>query len=132
MYNGHVFLCSNTSLEECLKQKQLSCPREKHVDQDIRINSVVFLFNKDTDTLVGPFNAAGSAEIDLEPGAWTEEINTQSLSGNIMVEWEELHEMKDAQLKFPFLKNEKTCKLSELQTQNLLNALKQAPLSHKK
>ncbi|MFX1475864.1 MAG: hypothetical protein ACFFCO_10375 [Promethearchaeota archaeon] len=101
------------------------------MDQDIRINSVVFLFNKDTNTLVGPFTAVGSTEIGLEPGTWTEEINRHSLSGNIMVEWEELHEMKDAQLKFPFLNDEKICKLSDFQTQNLLNALKEAPLSHK-
>jgi hypothetical protein len=132
MYAGYVFLCSNTSLKECLKQKRLSCPREKRVDQDIRINSVVFLLNKDSNTLVGPFTAVGSAKIHLEPGTWTEEINTHSFSGNIMVEWEELHEMKDAQLKFPFLKDEKTCKLSNFQTQELLNALEEAPLFHEK
>jgi hypothetical protein len=132
MYAGYVFLCNNTSLKECLRQKRLSCPSEKRISQDIGINSVVFLFNEDSNTLVGPFTAVGSAEIGLEPGTWTEEISRHSLSGNIMVEWEELHEMRDAQLKFPFLKDKETCKLSNFQTQDLLNTLKKAPRSHEK
>jgi len=39
-----------------------------------------------------------------------------------------LHELKNAQDVFPFLKDINTCKLSRLQTQDLLNALKEAPL----
>jgi hypothetical protein len=133
MYAGYLFFCNDTSLKECLKQKRLSCPREKSVDQEIETDSVVFLFNKDSNTLVGPFTAAvGPATTDLEPGTWTEEIDMHDLSENIVVEWEELHEMRDAQLKLPFLEDQRICRLSQLQTQELLDALRKAPLFHEK
>lgn len=132
MYAGYVFFCNDTSFKECLKQKRLSCPREKGVDQEIGADAVVFLFNKDSNTLVGPFTAEGSAKIDLEPGTWAEEVDMHDLSENIVVEWEELHEMRDAQLKLPFLKDQRICRLSQLQTQELLDALRKAPLFHEK
>lgn len=88
---------------------------------------MVFLFNADSQTLVGPFTALESDRPDLEPGAWKETVNNHSISTNINVEWEELHEIKDAQEKFPFLKSQ-ACKLTHFQTQDLLNALKEASL----
>jgi hypothetical protein len=132
MYAGYVFFCNSASLKECLKQKRLSCRGEKGINQEIGVDSVVFLFNKDSNTLVGPFTAESSARVDLEPGTWAEEVDMHDLSENIVVEWEELHEMRDAQLKFPFLKDQRTCKLSQFQTQDLLEALRKAPLFHEK
>jgi hypothetical protein len=132
MYAGYVFLCNNASLKECVGQKRLSCPSEQSINQEVGIDSLVFLFNKDSDTLVGPFTVVSSARTGLEPGTWTQDIDRHSLSGNVMVEWEELHEMKNAQLKFPFLKSRETCKLGHFQTQDLLNALKKEPLFHEK
>jgi len=93
----------------------------------MEVGSIVFLFNMDSNTLVGPFTAAGSPRTGLEPGAWTEVTETQNKT-SIRVEREELHEMKNAQDKFPFLKDINTCKLSHFQTQDLLNTLKEAPL----
>ena len=89
--------------------------------------SIVFLFNMDSNTLVGPFTATGSTGTGLEPGGWREVADAQN-KASIRVEWEELHEMKNAQDRFPFLNNINTCKLSHFQTQDLLNALKEAPL----
>jgi hypothetical protein len=40
--------------------------------------------------------------------------------------------MKDAGIKFPFLKAKGVCKLSNLETQNLLNELEKAPLFNEK
>jgi hypothetical protein len=131
MYAGYIFFCNSTSLKECLKQKRLSCPIDKSIEE-IETDAVVFLFNKDSNTLVGPFTAEGSARADLEPGTWAEEVDAHDLSENIRVEWEKLHEMRDAQLKFPFLKDQRTCKLSQFQTNDLLDALKKQPLFHQK
>jgi hypothetical protein len=129
MYTGHVFLCASESLRDCLKHKLFTCSGENvQVVREMEIGSIVFLFNMDSNTLVGPFTAAGSEGTGLEPGGWREVTDAQN-KASIRVEWEELHEMKNAQDKFPFLKDINTCKLSHFQTQDLLNALKEAPLS---
>jgi hypothetical protein len=55
-------------------------------------------------------------------------VDEHSFSENIKVEWERLHELKNATDKIPFLKDKKECGLSALQTQELLSTLKSAPL----
>ena len=71
-------------------------------------------------------------ETPLERGTWVEAVDKQSLASNIRVRWEELHEMNDAGIKFPFLKAKGVCKLSNLETQNLLNELEKAPRLNEK
>jgi hypothetical protein len=132
MYAGYVFPCNSTSLKECVRQKLLSCSNNTAIAQEVGEDSVIFLLDADSDTLVGPFSAVGPGRTHLEPGTWTETIDNHSISGNIKVEWEELHEMKTAKTKFPFLENGKICQLSHFQTQDLLNALKQAAVFHEK
>lgn len=132
MYAGYVFPCNSTSLEECVRHKLLKCSNSAAIVKEVGEDSVVFLLDEDSDTLVGPFSAAGLGRTHLEPGTWTETIDNHSVSGNIKVEWEELHAMKGAKAKFPFLENGKICRLSHFQTQDLLNALKQAPFFHEK
>jgi hypothetical protein len=128
MYVGHVFLCASKSIRDCLKHKLFTCSDEGVVVvREMGAGSIVFLLNADSGTLVGPFTAAGLAKTALEPGAWREVADTADKT-SIRVEWEELHEMKGAEEKFPFLKDINTCKLSQLQTQDLLNALKEAPV----
>ena len=80
----------------------------------------------DSNTLVGPFTAVGSSGTGLKPGGWREVTDTRTNAG-IRVEWEDLHELKNAQDMFPFLKDINIYKLSHFQTQDLLNALKEAP-----
>ena len=55
-------------------------------------------------------------------------MEENSFSENIKVEWERLHELKNATDKIPFLKDIKECTLTDLQTQELLSTLKDAPL----
>jgi hypothetical protein len=76
---------------------------------------------------LGRLFAVGSVEASLERGTWVEAVDRQSVASNIRVRWEELHEMNDAGIKFPFLKAKGVCKLSNLETQNLLNELEKAP-----
>jgi len=130
MYAGYVFVCNKESLKTCMRQKLFACSRETiKTVEELGLGSVVFLLNKESNTLVGPFTAAGYLDrTGLEPGAWTEVTDMHSMSENIRVKWEDLHELKNAQTRFPFLKEIKACKLSQFQTQDLLDALNQAPL----
>ena len=130
MYTGHVFLCASESLRNCLKHKLFTCSGENvQVVREMETGSIVFLFNMDSDTLIGPFTATGSTGTGLEAGGWREVADAQN-KASIRVEWEELHEMRKAQDRFPFLGDINTCKLSHFQTQDLLNALKEAPLAN--
>ena len=127
MYEGHVFLCDAGSVKDCMKRKRFTCSGEKvEIVSRMDVGSIVFLFNMDSNTLVGPFSVSGSSETDLQPGAWTDVTDTRTNAG-IRVEWEDLHELQNARDKFPFLKDINVCKLSHFQTLGLLNALKEAP-----
>jgi hypothetical protein len=127
MYVGHVFLCDAGSVKDCVKRKCFTCTGEKvQIVSEMEVGSIVFLLNLDSNTLVGPFTATGSSGTGLKPGSWREVTDTRDNAG-IRVEWEDLHELKNAQDVFPFLKDINVCKLSHFQTQDLLNALKEAP-----
>jgi hypothetical protein len=125
MQTGYIFLCNTNDITECTKRKRFSCS-DKQVDTSkIAVNDIVFLFNDKTGTLIGPFTA-GETE-NLERGALYSGVQKDQLSENITVEWESLHELKNAPDKIPFLSDIKSCPLSGLWTQQLLTALKQAP-----
>jgi hypothetical protein len=129
MYESYVFHCTTESLQDCLRNKSFTCSTgTPSTDIDLDLGTVVFFFNSGSNTLVGPFTAGEAGVADLEPGAWMEEVDERKVSENFRVEWEELHELSDAAEKFPFLTNLKICKLSDFKTQELLNALKDAPL----
>jgi hypothetical protein len=128
MQIGYVFLCNNASMTECMRNKRFSCSgKQVKVAQELQINAVIFLLNDETGTLLGPFTAAQGPE-DLEKGTWYSSVEKRSFSENIKVEWERLHELKNATDRMPFLKDTKNCALTDLQTQELLTALKNAPL----
>ena len=128
MQTGYVFLCSNASMTECMRNKQFSCSgKQVKVAQELEIDTVVFLLNDETGTLLGPFTVVKGPE-DLEKGTWYSSMDEHSFSENIKVEWERLHELKNATDKIPFLKDTKECALSALQTQELLTELRNAPL----
>ena len=128
MQTGYVFLCNTDSMTECMRSKRFGCSSgQGKTAQDLDFNTVIFLYNVETGTLLGPFSVAEEPE-DLEKGAWYSSIDEESLSENIKVEWENLHELKNAPDKVPFLKNTKECALSTFQTQELLTALAKAPL----
>ena len=128
MQIGHIFLCDNASITKCIKNKSFSCAgKQVNVSQELEINTVIFLLNHETKTLLGPFTVVQGPE-DLEKGTWYSSMDEHSFSENIKVEWERLHELKNATDIIPFLKDTKECALTELQTQGLLSTLKDAPL----
>jgi hypothetical protein len=128
MYIGYVFVCNSTSLKDCVRNKRYACSGEQvNIAQEIATGAVVFLHIPESDTLIGPFTVVDEKRTDLEPGTWTSSIDRSSVLGEVKVEWEELHELKNAQEKFSFLKDLNTCTLSPFQTQDLLDALKEAP-----
>ena len=129
MYAGYVFVCDEKSLNDCIREKLLACSRDSMTSvEEVEEDSVVFLLTTDSNTLIGPFTATGSRKRGLQPGTWKEVTDEHDASENIRVKWENLHELKNPQDKFPFLKDIKTCKLTRLQTQEMLDALDEAPL----
>lgn len=128
MQTGYIFLCNNDSITKCMRNKRFNCSgKQVKVAQELEINTVIFLLNHETKTLLGPFTVVQGPE-DLEKGTWYSSVDEHSFSENIKVEWERLHELKNATEKIPFLKETKECALTDLQTQELLSTLKDAPL----
>jgi hypothetical protein len=128
MQIGYIFLCNNISMSECMRSERFSClGKQVDVARELEVNSVIFLLNAETGTLLGPFTVVEGPE-DLEKGTWYTSVERNRFSGNIKLTWERLHELKNAAEKVSFLKNMKDCVLSSLQTQELLRILKEAPL----
>ena len=113
---------------ECVRNKRFSCSgKQVKVYKELEMNTVIFLLNDETKTLLGPFTVVQGPE-DLEKGTWYSSIDEHSFSENLKVEWERLHELKNATDKIPFLKDIKECALTDFQIQELLSTLKDAPL----
>jgi hypothetical protein len=128
MYSGFVLFCTNASQEECLRRKLYTCANKETVPTSrVKKGSVIFLYNLDNKSLLGPFTALSEGGRTVDTGAWTMDIDEHSASENVKVEWEELHKLDDATEKLPFLNDPKTCALSTTQTQRALDLLKQAP-----
>lgn len=128
MQTGYVFLCNNASMTECIRNKRFSCSGgQVKVTKELDVNTVIFLFNDQTETLLGPFTVVHGTG-GLEKGTWYSSVDEHSFSENITVEWERLHELKNATVKIAFLKETKDCALSAFQTQELLTTLKNSPL----
>ena len=94
----------------------------------VKVGSVIFLYNPEAMTLLGPFTALSEGAETVDAGAWKMDIDDYSASQNVKLEWEELHTLANAPEKLPFLKEPKTCVLTTTQTQRALDLLKQAPL----
>jgi hypothetical protein len=129
MYSGYIFFCDNKIQEECLRTKKYTCSGKENVStNEIKIGSVLFLYNPDSDTLLGPFTALSEGAETVDTGTWKMDIDNHSASQNVRLEWEELHTLANATSQLPFLRELKSCKLTSTQTQNALDALKPAPL----
>jgi hypothetical protein len=129
MYDGYVFYCNQTSQQQCLNTKHYNCaenqtkPKEK-----IKEGSVIFLYNPDAKTLLGPFTALTEGATELDAGTWAMDVETHIPSEDIKVTWERLHIIQDAPSQLPFLSDSKTCRLSTTETQRVLDLLKQGEL----
>ena len=72
MYDGYVIFCSKSSVQECLSKKRYTCADKENskVVSEIKTNSIVFLYNIDDKSLLGPFTALPEGD-DLDAGAWS-------------------------------------------------------------
>lgn len=129
MYDGYIFFCTKATQQQCLSRKRYSCLGEKNKPtEEIKEGSVIFLYNTDDKTLLGPFTALTMGGEELDAGAWAEDITTKIPSEDIKVNWEDLHIIHNAPEQLPFLNNPKTCRLSTRETQRALDLLKQGEL----
>lgn len=129
MYDGYIFFCNKTSLQQCLSSKLYTCADEKTKpkEEEIKAGSIIFLFNVEDKSLLGPFTAMRE-EDELDAGAWAMDVDTHIPSEDLKVSWEDLHIIKNAPETLQFLKDPKTCKLTTMQTQRALDLLKQGEL----
>ncbi len=129
MYDGYVFLCNKTSQQQCLSTKRYTCTDEQSKPAEpIKEGSVIFLYNVDEKTLLGPFTALTEGGDELDAGTWRMDVDTNIPSEDIKVTWENLRIIHDADKELPFLVEPKTCKLGFTQTQRVLDLLKQGEL----
>ncbi|MGE5533273.1 MAG: hypothetical protein ACM3UN_02860 [Bacillota bacterium] len=129
MYDGYVFFCTKTSQQQCLSNKRYTCSDQKTKPdlEEIKAGSIIFLYNVDDESLLGPFTAMRE-EDELDAGAWAMDVDTHIPSEDIKVAWEDLHIIQNAPKDLPFLKDPKTCKLTSTQTQRALDLLKNGEL----
>jgi len=128
MYDGYVLLCDKVSEQQCLSKKRYTCAKNESKSlEEIKTNTVIFLYNTDDKSLVGPFTALAEGD-ELDAGTWVENEEHQYPYDDIKVTWEDLHIIQNAPEKLPFLADPKACKLSTGQTQRVLDLLKEGPL----
>jgi hypothetical protein len=128
MYEGYVFFCNTATQQLCLSKKRYTCLGEKTKPAEIKEGSVIFLYNVDDKSLLGPFTALTEGGDKLDAGTWIETVDEHIPSEDIKVTWEDLHTIQNAPEKLSFLNDPKTCKLTTLQTQRILDLLKEGPL----
>ena len=80
MQSGYVFLCTNSSMTNCMRNKRFSCSGDQvKVAQELDLNTLIFLLNEEDDTLLGPFTVTEGPE-DLEKGAWYSSVQENRFS----------------------------------------------------
>ena len=129
MYDGYVLFCNNASQQQCLSRKRYTCAdKESKILEEIKTGTVVFLFNTDNKSLLGPFTTLSEGD-ELDAGTWVMDVDENNMPyEDVKVTWEDLHILQNAPEKMPFLNNPKTCKLSTTQTQRALDLLKEGQL----
>ena len=126
MYSGIVLFCNKTSQQQCLSRKLYTCADQTTKPADkIKAGTIVFLYNLDNKSLLGPFTALEEGGDALDSGAWAMEIDEHIPSEDVKVTWEELHIIDNAPEQLPFLKDPQTCAITALQTQRILDLLRQ-------
>ncbi len=129
MYDGYILFCNKESLQQCLSNKRFTCAdRESKPLEDIKAGTVVFVYNTDDKSLLGPFTTLEEGD-ELDAGTWVMDIDEQTMPyDDVKVTWEDLHILQNAPEKLAFLQDPKTCKLTTTQTQRALDVLKEGPL----
>jgi hypothetical protein len=125
MYSGIVLFCNKSSQQQCLSRKLYTCADQKTKPTNKIIpGSVLFLYNTEDKTILGPFTSLDEGGEALDSGAWAMDIDEHSASENVKVTWENLHVIDNAPDKLPFLRDPKKCALTSLQTQRILELLR--------
>jgi hypothetical protein len=128
MYDGYVFFCEKSSLQQCISNKRYTCVGEKAKPEELKSGSVIFLYNADDKSLLGPFTTLEEGD-ELDAGTWVENVEEQHMPyESVKITWEDLHTIQNAPEKLPFLNDPKTCKLTTTQTQRILDLLKDGQL----
>ena len=125
MYDGYVFFCSKTDIQQCLSNKRYTCASKLKPAEPIKEGAVIFLYNSDDKTLLGPFTALTEGAEELDAGTWAMDIDEHIPSENVKVLWESLHVIREADKQLPFLQEARTCRLGFTQTQRALDLLRQ-------
>jgi hypothetical protein len=126
MYSGYVLFCDKASQQQCLSRKLYTCADQKTKPAEkIKPGTIVFLYNLEDKSLLGPFTALNEGGEALDSGAWAMDVDEHIPSEDIKVTWEELHVIDNAPDKLPFLNNPKTCAITPTQTQRILDLLRQ-------
>src|SRR5271157_5931120 len=104
MYDGYVLFCNKTSQQQCLSRKRYTCADKKSASlKEIKAGTVVFLYNTDDKSLLGPFTTLSEGD-ELDAGTWTMDIDENNMPyENVKVTWEDLHILQNAPEKLPFL-----------------------------
>ena len=130
MYDDYLLFCNRASQQQCLSSKHHACEdKETEVTEKIKEGSVIFLYNVDDKSLLGPFTALTEGAAELDAGAWALSIDENIMPyADVNVTWEDLRIIQNAPEQLPFLNPPKTCKLTTTQTQRILDLLKQGQL----
>ncbi len=128
MYQGFVLFCDKTEQERCLTNKQYKCTGKKPVPTNkIKQGAIIFLYDTNDKSLLGPFTALNEGAKKVDRGAWKMDVDEHSASENVKLEWEQLHRLENAAVQLDFLESPETCELTTTQTQRVLDLLKQSP-----
>jgi len=69
MYQGYLFLCQSNSINDCIKNKRISCSESQvNIAKEVQAGVLVFLLNSELDILIGPFTASDEMKTGIEPG----------------------------------------------------------------
>ncbi len=129
MYDGYVLFCNKNTQQQCLSRKRYTCVDKKtKPNQPIKENSIIFLYNVDDKSLLGPFTSLTEGADELDAGAWAMDVDKHIPSEDIKVTWEDLHIIQNAPEQLPFLNNPQICRLSTTETQRALDLLKKGEL----
>jgi len=94
----------------------------------MKTNSIVFLYNTDDKSLLGPFTVLPEGD-DLDAGAWAMDIDEKMEPyADVNVTWEDLHILQNAPDQLPFLNDLKICKLNNHANPTSIRCTKTRPI----
>ena len=79
------YSASKESQQQCLTSKHYTCAdKQSSILEEIKAGSVVFLYNTDDKTLVGPFTTLPEGD-ELDAGAWAENVDKETPYDDIQI-----------------------------------------------